>query len=310
MRITTIFLTSMLLVACQQGPSAEQLVKEQTLKIQHDAEIHAWRAERVEKLTAADGWLSLVGMHWLPASGVTRVGAAEDNGTRIRIGPDKLGVLHIDVDNSVWFQAESHVPVTLNGIIRTDRVKLQTDASGSPSVLGFNDGQASFIVIERGGKLALRVRDANAETRQKFTGIDYFDIDRNFRFEAQFTPHEAGRTIEIVNILGMVEPMMNPGTVTFTYAGEMLTLEAIDEGDHRLFLVFADHTSGHESYAAARFLYAAYPNAVGKTIVDFNKAYNPPCAFSAYSTCPMPPLSNRMDIAITAGEKKPRKITP
>ena len=158
--------------------------------------------------------------------------------------------------------------------------------------------------------IALRVRDAEAETRVKFTGIDYFPVDTAFRYTATFTPHDAGRTIDIVNILGMVEPMMNPGTVTFSAGEQTFTLEAIDEGDHRLFLVFADRTSGKESYAAARFLYAEYPGADGKTVVDFNKAYNPPCAFTAFSTCPMPPPENRMDMAVIAGEKKPRKITP
>lgn len=308
MKILYVMLTGLLLIACQQGPSAEQLAKEQQLKMQYEAEISTWRSERINKLTTKEGFLSLVGMHWLPKVGVTRVGSGQANGTRLSVGPSKLGLVSVAEGNIAWFQPEAGVSVTIDGVPTKAKTKLVADVQGVPTVVGFNGGEASFIVIERGGKLALRVRDAQAPTRVKFTGIDYFEIDKNFRFEASFTPHEASRTIDIVNILGIVEPMMNPGTVTFKQGVKIFTLEAIDEGDHRLFFTFADRTSGHETYAAARFLYAEYPDAAGKTIVDFNKAYNPPCAFSAFTTCPLPPLGNRMDMKITAGEKKPRKI--
>ena len=310
MRTYTMVLTALLLAGCQQGPSPEQLAKEKAEKMKHYSEIMQWRTERIERLTKPDGWLSLVGMHWLPKSGVTRVGSGEANGTRLTVGPDKLGLITIDEGKQVWLQPENGVSLSIDGQPAAGRTKLLPDSQGTATVVGFNDGKASFIVIERGGKLALRVRDAEAATRTRFTGIDYFPVDKEFRYTATFTPHDAGRTIDIVNILGMVEPMMNPGTVTFDAGEQKFTLEAIDEGDHRLFLVFADRTSGKESYAAARFLYAEYPGPDGKTVVDFNKAYNPPCAFTAFSTCPMPPPENRMDMAVTAGEKKPRKITP
>jgi uncharacterized protein (DUF1684 family) len=308
MKILSAILIGLLLTACQQGPSAEQLAKEKLLKMQYEAEIQTWRTERINKLTSKDGFLSLVGMHWLPKVGVVRVGSGQANGTRLSVGPSKLGLVSVLEGNIAWFQPEAGVSVTVDGVPTKAKTKLVADVQGVPTVVAFNGGEASFIVIERGGKLALRVRDAQAPTRVKFTGIDYFDIDKNFRFEARFTPHEASRTIDIVNILGIVEPMMNPGTVTFKQGEKTFTLEAIDEGDHRLFFAFADRTSGHETYSAARFLYAEYPDAEGNTIVDFNKAYNPPCAFTAFSTCPLPPLGNRMDMKITAGEKKPRKI--
>jgi uncharacterized protein (DUF1684 family) len=127
---------------------------------------------------------------------------------------------------------------------------------------------------------------------------------------AKFTAHPPGSKLAITNVLGMVEPMDNPGTVTFTRDGKPYTLEAVDEGDHQLFLMYADRTSGHESYPASRFLYADYPDAQGNTIVDFNKGYSPPCAFTDYATCPLPPASNRLDLAITAGEKKPPHPAP
>ena len=306
MQKISILVLGLLLAACHRGPSNEQLAKEKLEKMKHYSEIMLWRNERVDKLKTPSGWLSLVGMHWLPSKGVTRIGSGPANGTRLSVGPASLGLISIS-DGMAWFQPESGVPITINDLPSNGRVRLVPDTEGAPTVVGFNDGQASFIVIQRGGKLALRVRDANAKTRREFTGIDYFKVDKSFQLDAQFKAHDAGRTIDIVNILGMVEPMMNPGTLTFNKDGKSYTLEALDEGDHRLFVVFADRTSGHETYAAARFVYADYPDANGKTILDFNKAYNPPCAFTPYSTCPMPPPSNRLDMLVSAGEKKPRK---
>ncbi len=274
----------------------------------YEKQIQDWRAGRVQRLTKHDGWLSLVGMHWIEI-GNTRVGSGADNGTRLAVGPAHVGVVKLDKDGSVQFSPEVGADVTINGQPATASTALATDADPlqETTVVGFNRGDASFIVIKRGDRHALRVRDALAPTRTGFPGIDYFPIDPGFRFKAGFTAHPPGSKIDIVNILGMVEKMDNPGTVTFEKDGKTYTLEAVDEGDHQLFLIYADRTSGHQSYAAARFLYADWPDAAGFTTVDFNKGYNPPCAFTAYSTCPMPPLQNRLDLAVTAGEKKPLK---
>lgn len=307
LRIPLLLLASLVLASCDSGPSPEQLAKERLMKTQHQKEIILWRKDRIARLTTPDGWLSLVGMHWLPDKGITQVGSGEANGTRIAVGPSKLGMIKVASDSNVWFEPESGVSVTIDGVSSAGWNKLASDSISAPTVVGFNGGQASFVVIERGGKLALRVRDSQAPALLHFDGLDYFDIDRSFRFEAKFIPHEAGRTVDVMNILGMVEPMMNPGMVQFSVDGKTYSLEAFDEGDHRLFLIFADLTSGHASYPAGRFLYAEYPDASGMTEIDFNKAYNPPCAFNAYSTCPMPPDSNRLDMAINAGEKKPKK---
>jgi uncharacterized protein (DUF1684 family) len=308
MRNVILITLSLCIVACQAGPSPEQLAKEKLMKIQHQAEITEWRKDRINKLVARDGWLSLIGMHWLTKNASTRVGSGEANGTRIGVGPDKLGLLTIAADNNILFQPETGVSITINGKPASGKHSIQSDASGTPTVVGFSEGRGSFIVIERGGKLALRVRDSQSPTLIGFNGLDYFDIDRNYRIEAKFIPHDAGKTLDVINILGMVEPMMNPGRLEFFYNEQKYTLEAFDEGDHRLFIVFADLTSGHDSYPAGRFVYAEYPDNTGMTILDFNKAYNPPCAFNDYSTCPMPPDSNRLDLAIKAGEKKPRKL--
>jgi uncharacterized protein (DUF1684 family) len=273
----------------------------------YEKSINDWHAERLERLQRPTGWLSLVGMHWIEV-GATRVGTNEKFTTRLAVGPDDLGTLVLGKDGKIEFQPQPEAGVTFDGVPATGPMQLLSDADGEPTVVGFNKGDASFIVIKRGDKYALRVRNALAPTRTQFTGIDRFPIDPGFRFQAKFTPHPPGQKIEIVNILSMIEPMDNPGTLTFEKDGKSYTLETIDEGDGRLFIVFADGTSGHESYPAARFLYADPAGPDGTTVLDFNKTYNPPCAFTAFSTCPMPPLSNRMPLKITAGEKKPRKI--
>jgi uncharacterized protein (DUF1684 family) len=302
------------IAACHRGPSPEgtqALAKENARKVAYETQVKDWRAQRVQRLTKPDGWLSLVGMHWLEV-GQTRVGSGHDNGTRLAAGPPRIGVVTLDKQGHVTFAPEAGAGITIDGQPATGTVALVDDADPTrdATVVGFNKGDASFILIKRTDRYALRVRDALAPTRTGFAGIDYFPIDPAFRLRAKFEAHAPGTKIDILNIIGMVEPMDNPGTLTFEKDGNTFTVETVDEGDHRLFLVFADRTSGHQSYAASRFVYAEYPDAKGFTTLDFNEAYNPPCAFTPYSTCPMPPLKNRLDLAVTVGEKKPIKPAP
>ena len=310
---TGLFATSilvMLMAGCDKAPAPAP--DDAAAKARHAAwvqDVQDERAARLQRLQKADGWLSLVGMHWIEV-GTTRVGSAADNGTRLDVGPPHLGIVKRERDNRLLFTPEPGAEVTVDGQPAAGTVVLVADADAGeagPTVVGFNKGDASFIVIKRGDRYALRVRDALAPTRTGFPGIAYFDLDPSFRVVAKFTPHPPGHKIEILNVLSMTEAMDNPGTLTFTHGGKAYTLEAVDEGDHRLFLNFADRTSGHESYPAARYLYAEYPGADGTTVIDFNKTYNPPCAFTDFATCPLPPNSNRLDLAIRAGEKKPLK---
>jgi len=311
LRLLPVFALALLLAACERGPSPEEAAKAAKAnaeRLAYERTIKEWRAQRVQRLTKPDGWLSLVGMHWLELGG-TRVGSGQDNGTGRAAGPANIGVVKLEKEGVVHFTPEAGAGITIDGQPAGGDAVLATDADPTrdASVVGFNKGDASFIVIKRGDRYALRVRNALAPTRTGFPGLEYYPIDPAFRFRARFTPHAAGSKIDIVNILGIVEPMDNPGTLSFDKDGKSFTVQTVDEGDHRLFLVFADRTSGHESYAASRFVYAEYPDARGFTTLDFNEAYNPPCAFTPYSTCPMPPLQNRIDLAINAGEKKPLK---
>jgi uncharacterized protein (DUF1684 family) len=267
----------------------------------HEEMITTWRSERVARLTQPQGWLSLVGLHWLER-GRHRAGRDPGNDIVLATGPAHLGTFEFDGEKVV-FDAAADANAWIGDVLATDPVPMPADSSGAPATLTLDDGNATLQVIERGGRFGLRVRDARAATRSGFVGIENFPIDAGWRFDARFEPHPDGKTIEIANVLGQLEPMRNPGAVVFERDGKSYRLEAVDEGDGELFLIFADRTNGAQSYGAGRFLYAAAPVA-GRTVVDFNQAYNPPCAFNAYSTCPLPPPENRLDLAVTAGEKK------
>lgn len=316
--MTALLASTLVLMACSPGDAPLSEAQRQAAALRAEAEareravyeaaIHSWRAERLDRLTRPDGWLSLVGLHWLEP-GRSFVGSGPTMGIRLAVGPEELGLLSLGRDGVPRFRPHPRAAVSFDGEpARGERI-LATDAQGGrPTVVGFHAGQASFIVVRRGDRLALRVRDVNAPSRIGFTGIDHFPIDPAFRFVARFEPHPPGQTLTLVNVLGVEEIRANPGALVFEKAGVGYRLEAVDEGDGRLFLVFADRTSGHESYAAARFLYAEPAGDDGYTMLDFNKAYNPPCAFTAYSTCPLPPPGNRLDLRIEAGEKKPRPL--
>lgn len=261
----------------------------------------AWHAERIERLTAPDGWLSLVGLHWIEP-GVHRIGSADDCDIRLNTGPDHLGTLVREGDALRFAPAEGVAAATGEAPIEGE-LALITDAGGqTPTRVGFDVGQASFEAIVRGDRVALRVRDARAETRTGFAGIERFAPDPSWRFEARFEPHPEGRTIPIANVLGQLEPMPNQGTLVFERDGREFRLETVDEGDGRLFVIFADRSNGAGTYGAGRSVYAEPPDAEGRSVLDFNRGYNPPCAFTAYSTCPLPPPENRMDIRVEAGE--------
>lgn len=266
------------------------------------AEQQAWREERRASLLKPDGWSSLIGLHWIEP-GSHYVGSDADNGIRIEIGPEHLGLLHRKGD-VMRFVPESNVAVSLDGKPLTGATTLKVDTDqGGPSTIGFDEGNGIATVIKRGDRYALRVKHANAPTRVHFGKLEYWPGGRDWKVDGKFVPHPAGKTIPIVNIIGTTDEVPNPGAVEFQRDGKTFRLEALDEGDGELFLIYADRTSGHGSYGAGRYLYAPLPDAQGRVTLDFNRGYNPPCAFTAFATCPLPPPENRLDLAIAAGEK-------
>ena len=275
---------------------------------QHAEQVEQWRSERVERLQRPDGWLSLVGLHWLDP-GSHSIGSAAGNDIVLAVGPPQLGTIALE-DGSVRFTPAEAAPVRIDGAAPAGTVVLAPDSSGKPTQVSLDDGRAGFIVIERGGRLGLRVKDAAAKTLVEFSGIESFPIDPSWRIDARFEAHPPGKTIDIASVINTLEPMPNPGAVVFERDGATHRLEAVDEGDGQLFLIFADRTSGKSTYGAGRFLYADPPAAGSdRVVVDFNRAYNPPCALNAYSTCPLPPPENRLDLEVTAGEKTYRGST-
>lgn len=263
--------------------------------------VAAWKQARHERLERPDGWLTLVGLSWLKL-GDHRVGSDAASAVLLPAGkaPETVGVLTVEA-GKVTFQAAPGVVVTSAGKPIATQV-LVTDHDGDPTIL--EHGPLSFFVIERAGRLAVRVRDREAETLKEFAGLDYYPLDPKWRLDARFEPAAEIREIPIPNAVGYDEPIKSPGHVVFAVDGKEFRLLALDDtGDGRLFLVFGDPTNGAETYGGGRFLYTDPPRA-GKVVVDFNRAYNPPCVFTPFATCPLPPKGNKLPFPIRAGEKK------
>ncbi|MGH8025211.1 MAG: DUF1684 domain-containing protein [Pseudoxanthomonas sp.] len=260
-----------------------------------------WRNERKQDLLKPDGWTSLVGLHWLELK-AHYLGSSAGSGIRLAVGPPKLGMVE-QRDGHIYFTPESGVALTLNGEPLTGKAELQTDHDPAPSLLGFDEGKGQLSVIKRGQRFGLRIKYADAPTRLQFAGLDYWQADPEWRIVGKFVPHPPGKTMSIVDIIGTATDAPNPGAIEFVREGKSYRIEAVGEPGNELFLVFADRTSGHGSYPAGRFIDTPGPDAQGKVVLDFNRAYSPPCAFTTFATCPLPPPENRLDLAITAGEK-------
>jgi uncharacterized protein (DUF1684 family) len=265
-------------------------------------EVERWRAERLERLQSPTGWLTLIGLYWLK-DGENSFGKDATNALALDYPgiPAQLGTFVVEA-GKVRFVADPTSGVLTDGAPATD-VVLTSDAAGKPTVL--NLGSVQFFLIERAGKLGVRVRDTNHPLRRSFEGLQYYRVDTQFAIQAKFEPYEPARKIRIVNVLGLEEEMISPGAAVFRKDGKEWRLDTLLETPDadELFILFADATSGRETYGAGRFLYAPLPKD-GRVFLDFNKAYNPPCAFSNFSTCPLPPKQNRLKLTVVAGEKK------
>ena len=297
-----------LLAGCNRhsGPSASELAARARAEATYQTAQRTWRAQRLAELTKPDGWTSLIGLHLLD-DGVHRVGSGADNGIRLLMGPAHLGLFTLR-KGKVGFRADTEL--TLDGQpSKGGELRSDADPNGA-SVIGFDEGRGLVTVIERGERMWLRVKHADAATRRHFTGLTYWPGGRAWQVKARFIAHPKGTTLEIGNIIGSTDRIANPGVVEFTRDGKTYRIEALDEGEGTLFLVFADRTSGHGSYGAGRFIDASMPDAQGNLVIDFNRAYNPPCAFTLFATCPLPPPENRLDLRVEAGEKAYVKPAP
>jgi uncharacterized protein len=263
----------------------------------YQAQIEQWRERRLAALTADNGWLTVTGLFWLK-EGSNTVGAGKGNDIVLPKGsaPERVGAFEFH-NGKTTFQAAAGVGATVDGKPVTSAA-LKPDTSGRPDEVRVRD--LTLYVIQRGERFGIRLKDKNSELRKQFTGLKYFPVDERYRVTAKFVAYNPPKMIPVPNILGQTEEEPSPGYVEFTLYGHTYRLDPVQE-DNVLFFIFKDLTSGKETYPPGRFLYADMPKN-GEVILDFNKAYNPPCAFTPYATCPLPPAENHLSIRIEAGE--------
>jgi uncharacterized protein len=249
-------------------------------------EIARWRSARAAALQAEGGWLSVAGLFWLH-EGANSFGKDPASEIVLPDGPAQAGVIELRAGK---------VSVTMKG--ESARRELWPDSADVVKVT-----RLSLFLIKRGDRLGIRLKDPENPARKEFHGLDYFPVSEAYRVTARWVAEP--RQIPVLNVLGQTEPSECPGYAAFRIGEKDVRLYPILETPdaQELFYIFRDQTSGHETYAAGRFLYSALPKD-GRVVLDFNKAVNPPCAFTAYATCPLPPVENRLPVRIEAGEKK------
>ncbi|HEX6159234.1 MAG TPA: DUF1684 domain-containing protein [Thermoanaerobaculia bacterium] len=266
-----------------------------------EEEVRAWQKSRDERLRREDSWLTLAGLFWLQ-EGENAIGSGKANRVVLPARTPAASGTLVRSGEKVTLQPKGEL--TIDGKPVTAPVELQHDASeNGPTVVKV--GTVQFNILKRGERIGVRVKDPESEVRTKFSGLEYYPIDPKWRVEARLEPYTPHKKIPIQDVTGTTSDNDSPGALVFTVDGKEYRLDPIlEEGSDQLFIIFRDQTSRDETYPAGRYLYAKMPDASGKTIVDFNKAYNPPCAFTDFATCPLPPLQNRLPLRVTAGEKK------
>lgn len=272
----------------------------------HENEL--WREQRLTELTTPDGWASLVGLHWLELK-AHFIGSGSTSGIRLAMGPPRMGMVTRE-GNNVWFTPEPGVVLQSGGQTVKGRIPFRSDDGAEPTVISFDDGKGLLTLIHRGPRYALRLKHADAPARLNFGHLTYWPADPSWRVKARFVPHDVNKTIPIVDITGLASDVPNAGAVEFERDGRTWRLEALGEPGRPLQLIFADRTNGRGSYSAGRYIDLDVPDAKSEVVVDFNRAYNPPCAFTPFATCPLPPPENRMDMQVEAGEKAYVKPKP
>jgi uncharacterized protein len=290
--------TLLTLTALAQTNSGDAGYKEQ---------IAQFRAQRAKGLSAPEGWLSLVALQWLKP-GNTSVGSAPDNTLHLDRAPAHLATFNLTNDAVTIIPPSGGFPAgtTVDGKpAAADRLSFDDE---HPSEL--RNGGLLIIVIKRGDRLYLRVKDAQAPTRIGFHGLNWFPPDPRFVITAKWIPNNPPHSLTIPNVLGQISHEPSPGTAEFTLDGQTLRLEPVieDPASKNLFFIFRDTTSKTTTYQAGRFLYTSFPSngldKPGTVVLDFNRAQNPPCVYTAFATCPLPPQQNRLEVAIPAGEKR------
>lgn len=257
--------------------------------------IEQWRSGRIARLTKPDGWLSLAGLFWLKP-GENTVGS--DRASDVVLPPSvpaRAGTIFLENGKTRW------VPASGASTSAGEPVPLVSDAEPEPTIVRF--GSVSFLIHQVGERSAVRVRDSESAIRKSFQGLEHFPVSSEWRFEGRFIPYSPPKHVSVPTVLGYPEDDVAPGEIEFVHRGKTFRLMAVlEQGSDELFIIFGDRTNGKSTYGGGRFVYAPMPKD-GRTVLDLNKAYNPPCVFTPYATCPLPPLLNHLSMEVTAGEK-------
>ena len=266
----------------------------------YELEIEQWKLDRIISLKKESGWLNLAGLFWLE-QGSNSFGSGVKNKIVFPNGsiPEKAGNLNL-INGVVTLINAKGVNIKVNDKIVKQRIIFSTDSVNTPIV---SYGAYYWTIIKREDKIGIRLRNYNSKLVKNFNGTPRYATDSLWKLNAILKEPIVPTNIPITNVLGQTIQMKLLGKLIFILNGEVISLDAVEE-ENQLFIIFGDATNGNQTYGAGRFLYADKPDAYGRTIVDFNKAFNPPCAFTPFATCPLPPKQNVISIAITAGEKK------
>lgn len=264
-------------------------------------EVEKWRSEREANLKKETGWLTVAGLSWLK-EGTNTVGAGDKFDVRLtdNFKPGKFGEIEFK-EGKARLKMEKGVEAQSDGKSISAAVDLVSDEKGKPTEI--RTGSQTFYLIKREERYGIRLKDSNSEARRNFKGLHWFPIDESDKVTARFEPFSEAKEIAVPNVLGGSFKMKSPGMLKFSLKGKEYALQPVDEGDGTLFIIFRDKSSESETYKSGRFLYADKP-LNGEAVLDFNKAENPPCAFTPYATCPLPPPGNNLDVEIKAGEKR------
>jgi len=300
-----LLLLSFGLMACAHAPSVNTEAVSPSSTRGSDASyseaLLAWKRKRLSSIAGEDGWITLVARAWL-RPGDNRFGSDAKNELVLPVdrAPALAGTITL-VAGTLRVKIAPGVTVLSAGQPMNEQV-IADDRDQQPTLMTL--GSLTMHVIKRQDRYALRVKDREHPARKTFGGLHYYPTDPSLRVRAKLSPSAAGKTLPIVNILGQTEAMPMAGTLQFSLGGVAYTLDAVREaGDDELFILFKDETAGHGTYPSGRFLYTPLPTAEGTVELDFNRAFNPPCAFTAFATCPIPPAQNRIGRRIEAGEK-------
>ena len=265
-------------------------------------EIETWHQNRENNLKKETGWLSLAGLYWLD-EGENTFGSGMENKIVFPTGKAAAQIGSFALSNDeVKLTILPHVDVKRNDSLFTNGVIFNKNIEEQSVILSHKN--LRWFIIKRGNRYGVRLRDSESDARKKFTHIECFPVIEKWRVNATFEAPTSKKTIPIHDVIGNTTETTFGGTLKFEIDGKSYTLDATLEGEDDLFIVFGDYTNGNKTYGAGRFIYAKKPKEGNQVILDFNKSYNPPCAFTDFATCPLPPDQNKLPFEVLAGELK------